>query len=396
MKRVFFLTLVSILVSGLLVVVYTPLSASANPSAYKWPTNLVFLGPKVEEARYQQLLSWAPLLEKSTGTRVRLMSEESLATKTRWMKQGRYPFNSEGGGAFALTVQAKRQYAAKDLGPVPWRALWNMTTGSLGFVVQADSEIKTIDDIKPGLKIGIPGGMTGLSESWDGFLAWNNLKQADMKVIPFGSWPSASKALIDGKVDIAYVSAASPYMMEIASGPHGVRFLEMNPKKDPEGARRFLNVKPSLGFGPCSIGIKEAIGVTMLAIPTPMYTIPETDTGLVYNLVKWWGENYDLYKDKHPQNVDMRKEAQRVFLDQTFLPIHDGAIKYFKEIGMWTPEHDKAQQENIALQNRYLKAWEAALAEAKKQGITIDPNNKQWKDLWESYKEDIPPLKTRI
>jgi len=394
MKRIFFLTLVLILVSGMLLDVCTSLAAS--PTAYKWPATLEFLSPKIEEARYQQLLSWAPLLEQSTKTKVRLISEESLATKTRWMKQGRYPFNSEGGGAFSLTVEARRQYAAKDLGPVPWRALWNMTTGSLGFVVQADSPIKTMADIKPGLKIGIPGGLTAVSESWDGFLAWNNLKQADMKVIPFGDWPSASTTLIEGKVDVAYVSAASPYMLEIASGPHGVRFLEMNPMKDPEGAKRFLNLKPTQGFAPCSIGIKEAIGVMMLAVPTPMYTIPETDAELVYNLVKWWGENYDLYKGKHPQNVDMRKEAQRVFLDQTFLPIHDGAVKYFKEIGMWTPKDDKAQQENIALQNKYMKAWAAAVAEAQKQNITIDPNNKQWMNLWESYTKDIPLLKTRI
>ena len=50
--------------------------------------------------------------------------------------------------------------------------------------------------------------------------------------------------------------------------------------------------------------------------------------------------------------------------DQYPLPMHDGAIKYYKEAGMWTPERAAKQKERLAHQAKLKKMWDAAMDEA--------------------------------
>lgn len=66
----------------------------------------------------------------------------------------------------------------------------------------------------------------------------------------------------------------------------------------------------------------------------------------VYVVVKALVENYDELKTFHPIAKHYNVENT---LNQWTLPFHPGAIKYFKEIGAWTPEMDKKQAKILAL-----------------------------------------------
>ncbi len=375
----------------------TPSTApSATVAPYEWPATLEFLAPNTSESRYQELASIAPLLEESTGAKVRLISEDATATKMKWIISGQYLFNAEGVSGLARAIMGtSAEYANLDCHPFPLRVVWDMQDGSLGFATQADSGIRTLDDIQPGIKIGIPP-MATLKQHVLAFLSWCEIDEEDVVFVPFGDWPSAAKALIDEKVDLSYVSVASSYMPEIEAGPHGVYMIETDPAKDPAGAARFLEISPTMSFGVCTAGIDEAIGKVMNLVPTPLYTHADTDTELVYNLVKWFVENYDSYEDKYSVNYQMSVENMRAFLDTTFLPIHEGTIQYLREIGMWTAADDESQAANVALADQYVQAFEDAVADAEGQGISVDPSNQDWLDLWASYRTEIPVLKTRV
>ena len=56
---------------------------------------------------------------------------------------------------------------------------------------------------------------------------------------------------------------------------------------------------------------------------------------------------------------------------------------------MWTEADDVRQAYNVDLVTRYCEAYAAALDLADSMGITVDPENEEWIELWEGYKKDI-------
>ncbi len=86
-----------------------------------------------------------------------------------------------------------------------------------------------------------------------------------------------------------------------------------------------------------------------------------TDTDLVYNMTKAMVETFNDYKDGAPGNAGWDIKRQ---LFAWAIPVHDGAVKYFKEAGVWTAEHDKHNAELIKRQDVLAAAWTAYKAKA--------------------------------
>jgi hypothetical protein len=116
-----------------------------------------------------------------------------------------------------------------------------------------------------------------------------------------------------------------------------------------------------------------------------MWTYANCDEKIVYNIVKAMHLGYDSYKDKYPGMSAMTLKYALAAALRPEVKYHAAAVKYFKEIGAWTPEIDKVQEKQVALETERLKAWEKALAEAKAKGIKVDYKNAKWKDLWYGY-----------
>lgn len=393
MKKLFVIPLMIVLVVGLV------FSGCVAPTpSFEWPKSLVILGPAVEQARYIQTISWAPIMEEKTGMKIRVLVEEATPTKSGWLQEGKYPMSVEGVTSVAQTIEGVSGFSAKGKGPFQTRVIWHTQAASLGYMVQADSNIKTVYDVKPSMKVISTPSLPATEQSIDAFLAWAKLTREDMVTVPFGDWPSSAKSLIEGKVDIAYGSATAAYTVEIAAGPHGVRFLEMDPEEDPDGFKRYNAVKPTVAFGPCTRGVSEAVGVTMGLFPSVLHSAPDIDPELVYQFVKWLDENLDLYKDKHVTNPQMSREAMRAFLNMTYLPIHEGTIRYLKEIGLWTAADDARQEYNVDLFTQYVEAFKEAVMSAEGLGITVDPMNEKWTEFWTEFKKQrgIPPVQIRL
>jgi len=82
---------------------------------------------------------------------------------------------------------------------------------------------------------------------------------------------------------------------------------------------------------------------------------------LVYNMTKAMVLLFDKYKDAAPGNSGWDAKRQNF---AWAIPYHDGAIRYWKEAGMWKPEH---QAHNDRLIERQ-KALAQARASVKKGG----------------------------
>ena len=84
----------------------------------------------------------------------------------------------------------------------------------------------------------------------------------------------------------------------------------------------------------------------------------------------------------------------REVLDRSYVPIAEGTIRYFKEIGKWTEADDARQEYNIKLIDLYMEAYSDCIAQANTDGINIDPQNQEWLDYWEAFKQarELPPV----
>ena len=73
-------------------------------------------------------------------------------------------------------------------------------------------------------------------------------------------------------------------------------------------------------------------------------------------------------------------------------PAHEGTIRYLKEKGIWTEEHQAWQDNRLARLNKYLDQWGEAQAEfhawreaEAEKGNKVDPKD-AWPDYWEEYR----------
>jgi len=221
------------------------------------------------------------------------------------------------------------------------RLLTMGTDLSIGMPVRTDSPIKSITDIK-GKRItwGYPafpaGILAGLS-----LLATCGVSVQDVATVPVPEVVSGVRAVMEGRADAAGTAAVGMPIVTEADAKVGIRFLPAC--QDPEGIRVAQGIMPG-----GHVKIRPA-GPAGLKQPTPMWSygiVVATSTHMrdeaAYALVKTWAENWKELEPIHPQLRGWRPE---VFVQKlATIPYHPGAIKFYKEKGLWSSEMDRNQE----------------------------------------------------
>jgi len=370
-------------------------AVSPAPPAWEWPPMLTAVAPSIMVSAFRNTLAWTPLHEGDTGVKWRASAESSGGTVTRWLKAGEIDFWITALSVPSNCLEGSREYGTREGGPFPLRVAWINDFGMGCKVVRGDSDIKTIYDIKPGAKYGVYAGSPFHALLYRAYRAYLDMTEEELINVPFGDDKAACRAVVEGKVDMASTMSTSAIAYEMAASPHGIRFLEF-PEENIEGEKRYRAVLPCGMFGTVDFGVKEGQGVRAEINPWCYYTLSDTDAELVYRLAKWLHENFDAYKDLNESCPQMSIENFRDALDLIHLPVHEGTIRYLKEIGMWTAADDARQKYNVSLVTRYTEAYETAIAMADKEGISVNPKNKDWTELWSNYKKEIGLPRFRI
>jgi TRAP transporter TAXI family solute receptor len=370
----------------------------AEAGSWKWPETFVIGTPGVGSSSYISTSSWAPVLEEQTQMKVRVVPQDSAASRAKSLRMSKIDAETESLAGFAgEAMEARVGYASRDGGPFQARILWPSAVMYFSFMVRGDSDIHTIYDLKKGKRrIAITPNIPGIMLTMKGVLAWLNLTEQDVVMVPFGSYKANILSPSEGRADFAGVTTTAAATFQAASNPHGVRFIPLPYKKDPEGARRLLDVRPTLMLGKVRDGVKESLDVQALIMPFFYYVRSDMSNDLAYNLAKWFDEQHIAYKDKHKVNKAMSITSFRDLLDQIYFPVHEGVIKYFREKKMWASADDLRQKENLELLTRYVEAYKAAVAEADKKGIEVNPTNEDWMKLWSNFKEKIPVFRAKL
>jgi len=344
-------------------------------------------------AGYAVGIGWTAPLGQETGMNVRIVAEDSSALRYKWINQGLF-FTTGLDGEAHEYLQALRTNATRDAGPWQMRAFYPIARAEGGYAVRGDSDIYVPQDIKPGMKFAYLtfGGATSFSTLDLGVIAWAGVDPEDLIPVPCGSIHGLTDFIMDGRADVAIGVPSTPAWYEAESSPHGLRWIDFNSEKDPEGAKRFLEHYPYRSFGPMTQGVPSAVG-TWSFIATLPYVTNTDNPEMVYHIVKWLAENHDKYKDAHPWCATMTVDNLMYISEVHYVPLHDGTVKYLREIGKWTDAHEARRQQNIDLITLWEEAYQAALAAADEQGITVDPLDEEWLEFWADASKDLTTFK---
>jgi predicted Fe-S protein YdhL (DUF1289 family) len=290
-------------------------------------------------------------------------------------------------------------FMAKELRPQ--RLFWIHYDTYWGYIVRANSPFKTIYDLKKvkGVKISVNTAIPSMVEAVKGGIpAFLGMSQAEANErfvwVPCSSTSANVLSVSEGKADVGFAASTSSGTIEAEAGPHGIRYLEL-PPKDKAAWKRFQATPGGSTRMPSVItyGAKSLIGANSYNSFFTFNVLAETDAAneeLVYQLTKWFHQNYDAYKSVHVNAGRASLANFRKYLDGNSLPVAKGCIRYLKEIGKWTSQDEKRQEESVKLEKRWFDARRAVNAEADAKKIRKSHNNAEFMKIYEAYAKDIP------
>lgn len=370
-----------------LIVLFSFFLSTQAPAADKIeiPKEIVVSGPPITSSPAIMLLAVAPEFEKILGTKIKAIPTDLLASQCLLAKIGKADLWNVHIGSGYRSLYGVEEYAVKKWGPQRIRLAWKGAQNSLSMMVRAKSNIKSIADLK-GRKVGVYAGGEGYIGAC---LAFAGLTLDDVKVVPATGYSGALKMLLENKVESAFIGVSSAGTYEIAASPGGLRVLPL-PHDDKEGWKRLQKVYPALSRStpPKGVGVEEGQGVEMLGFARALFAYDFEDEGVSYAVAKVWTEGFESYKGKHKELKYNTLENALNCLELP-CPYHAGAVKYFKEKGVWTEKHEKWQQNQLRLENARQEAWKKALSEADSKGIKVDRHSKEWIALWKGYLKAI-------
>lgn len=270
-------------------------------------------------------------------------------------------------------------YATMEWGPQPIRLLWLAQHPGLAFGVRADSDIYTVADLK-GRKVAAftSAGQTRINE---GFLAFAGLTWDDVERVECINWITATEMVMEGKIDTNYANVSNSLMIDFESRPYGLRLLP-TPSDDKEGWARMVEVVPY--FVPFELTIGAGVSpenpVEGISYPYPVLVAYDNlAEERAYFITKAIDETYEMFAPKHDALKAYWQIDTCLKLFEGFgVPLHEGSIRYFKEIGRWTDEYEALNKERVERQAELAELWEVVKKEALESGMKLEDSPELW------------------
>lgn len=272
-----------------------------------------------------------------------------LVNKTRKEHGIRCSVESTGGSVYNLNTirageldmgvaQSDWQYHAfygtskfKEQGPnKALRAVFSVHPEPFTVVARADSGIKNFQDLKgKRVNIGNPGsGQRGTMQVVMASLGWT---KADFKLASELKSSEQSKALCDNKIDAIVFTVGHPSgsIKEASTSCDSVMVnvtgAEIDKLVSANDYYRTATIPGGMYRGTAADTQTFGVGATFVSSSN----VP---TDVIYNVVKSVFENFDDFKKLHPAFANLKKEE--MIKDGLSAPLHDGAVKYYKEVGL--------------------------------------------------------------
>lgn len=335
------------------------LAAPATAQNIKLPDTVAWTAYDVGSGGYNQAVAIGNALKSKLQVNLRVLPGKNDVSRNLPLREDKVHFSANGVGGSYLAQEGLDDFGAKDWGPQKLRMLMLNSSDQLLTVVTAkDAGIKTMADLK-GKRVAWVTAAPSLNQNITALLAFANLTWNDVQKVEFGGFGAAMTAMINNQVDAAFASSISGPLYQLQNSPRGIQY-PIVAHNDKEGWAR-LNKKAPFFVpfkGTEGAGLSKENPVESVTYPYPiLITYERQNADLVYNMTKAMYALYDDYKEGAPGNNGW--DLKRQIFDWV-VPYHEGAIKYYKEIGVWKPEHQAHNDKLLKRQETLAKAWAEA------------------------------------
>lgn len=210
------------------------------------------------------------------------------------------------------------------------RAVFSIHHESLTLVAASDSGIKNITDLK-GKRVNI--GNPGSGQRQNAIDALNAVG-IDYKTDFQAKSIKASEAaglLQDNKIDAFFYTVGHPSVaiQEATSGSRKVLIADIT------GVESLLDQSPYYAATTIPVklypGARNTKDITTFGVKATLITSSRVSDEIVYAITKEVFENFEVFKGLHPAYSTLRKKSM---LEALSAPIHPGAMKYYREVGL--------------------------------------------------------------
>ena len=328
----------------------------AHAADVKLPSTISWSAYDVGAGGYNQSVAIGNAMKQKYGINLRLLPGKNDVSRTLPLRQGQVQFSANGIGGTYMSQEGIFEFGAKNWGPQATRVLMlNSSEQLLTVMAAADTGVKTVADLK-GMRVAWVIGAPALNMGTAAILAHANLSWNDVQKVEFGGYAASLDGILNNQVDAAYIGSVAGKAYAIAQSPRGLVYPVIS-HADKEGWKRLNAIAPYFQpiMGTEGAGLSEEKPAESSGYPYPiLMTYDERDADLVYNMTKAMAENYDAYKDAAPGNTGWNPKAQNF---QWVVPFHEGAIRYWKEVGAWKAEHQAHNDKLVERQKVLAAAW---------------------------------------
>ena len=215
-----------------------------------------------------------------------------------------------------------------------------------GQVVGEDSGIKTYADLKGKRVVLQFGSSVAMNNGAKAALYAGGLTEEDVKVVKTSDVVAAARMVIDKKADACYGSVGVPIFQQIAAARKGARHLGV--VDTPETWEKLKGLSPA--YFPMRLkkgGLTLKEDIVLVGRNFSVVSRKDLSDESAYTFTKLLWENDKELGPKHPKLKDWVKD--RFASTNASAPYHPGAIKFYKEVGVWTPELEKRNNELLGM-----------------------------------------------
>lgn len=354
------------------------LAAPAAAQDFELPGQIAMTAYGTSSSGYNQMVAVGAAMQDAAGINVRVLPGKNDIARMEPLRQGKVDLSAMGVGTY-MVQEGVFEFADQRWGPQPVRILMtnNAKTAGLAVGVAADAGVEKYSDLK-GKRVAYVRGAPALNVAMEAYLAYGGLTWDDVEVVEFGGYGASWDGMVNDQVDAAFAIMTSGQAFQMEASPRGLVWPPIDPDNK-EGLARMQSVAPY--FSPTTATAGAVASSTEGGIPSAGYPYPimatyaDRDADFLYNFTKAMYELYDQYKGKAPGVNGWALEFQDF---QWVVPYHEGAIRYYKEIGAWSEEAQAHNDRLIERQKVLMDAWDELEAE--------DPEN--WEEAWETRRRE--------
>jgi TRAP transporter TAXI family solute receptor len=217
-------------------------------------------------------------------------------------------------------------------------------------------------------------GAPSLNVSTEAFLACGGLTWEDVERVEFPGYDAMWTGIVNGNVDAAYATTVSGPTRKLEASPRGIRWPPVR-HDDAECWAAIERVAPYFTphMGTRGAGISAAEPHEGATYPYPLLIgLDSTDEDVVHDLAHVIHRHYDDFKNADPGAIGWAMDRQ---LFDWVVPYHAGAVRYFREIGVWNEAREAHNQRLLQRQRVLADAWREV------EGRDI-PSDEAFTDAW--------------